>query len=210
VVGMVMVDSASEHQYRRMDDAAGVRDGEALRRALRRTYSHLAKLARAGALEPGTSDYERAVGPPSPALTPALTAAHVAQRTSPAFWRALRSEAAAADSASSDEIAAARRSLGARPLGDMPLIVLTAGRMAPRPGEALAGTEARYEVWRALHDEIAALSTRGERRTVAGAGHAIQMERPEAVIAAIEEVIAMARARASARSSAEISPCTGS
>ncbi len=42
------------------------------------------------------------------------------------------------------------------------------------------------------HAEIAALSTRGERRTIA-AGHAIQWEKPEAVIADIEEALALAR-----------------
>jgi pimeloyl-ACP methyl ester carboxylesterase len=189
VVGMVMVDSSSEHQYRRMDDATGARDGETLRRELRRTYSRLARLARAGALTPGTPDYDRAVGPPSPTLTTAVQTAHAVQRTSPAFWRALRSESAAADSVSSDEVAAARRSLG-----DMPLIVLTAGKFPPRPEETVAATEARHELWRTMHEEIAALSTRGDRRTVEGAGHSIQLDKPEAVIAATEEVLAMARA----------------
>jgi pimeloyl-ACP methyl ester carboxylesterase len=112
----------------------------------------------------------------------------VAQRTSPGYWRAIRSEAAAADGASSDEIVAARR-----PLGDLPLIVLTAGRFAPRPGEAAAATEARSEVWRSRHDAVAALSTKGARRTVEGAGHNIQMDKPEMVIGAIEEVLAAAR-----------------
>jgi hypothetical protein len=44
-----------------------------------------------------------------------------------------------------------------------------------------------------MHDEVAALSTRGVRRTV-DSGHSIQMQRPEVVIAAIEEVMALARA----------------
>lgn len=39
---------------------------------------------------------------------------------------------------------------------------------------------------------FAALSTRGERRSV-DAGHGIQLERPEVVIGAIEEVLAKAR-----------------
>ncbi len=188
VVGMVMVDSSSEYQDRRMDEATGAHGAELRRRNLR-DYSRLARLARTGALTPGTPDYDRAVGGSSPGLTPAVYAAHVAQRMSPAFWRALRSESAASTSTSSDELAAARR-----PLGDMPLIVLTAGRMTPRLGETVAGTQARHEVWRTMHDEIAALSTRGERRTVEGAGHMIPAERPEVVIAAIEEVLALARA----------------
>jgi pimeloyl-ACP methyl ester carboxylesterase len=188
VTGMVMVDSSGEHQYRRMDAATDERHSEGLRRDLRRTYSRLADLARQGALQPGTPNYERAVGPRSTAPTPALWAAHVAQRTSAGYWRAIRSEAAAADSISSDEIVAARRALG-----DMPLIVLTAGRFTPRPGEAPLATDARREVWRAMHDEIAALSTRGDRRTVEGAGHSIQIDKSGAVIGAIEEVLAAVR-----------------
>jgi pimeloyl-ACP methyl ester carboxylesterase len=189
VAGMVMVDSAGEHQYRRMDAAVGSGENDALRRELRRTYSRLAALARSGALLPGTADFERAVGPRAAMVTPALWAAHVAQRTSPAYWRAIRSEAAAADGASSDEIVAARR-----PLGALPLVVLTADRFAPRPGETPEATRARREVWVAMHDEIAALSTRGVRRTVDGAGHNIPMDQPQAVIEAVEEVLAAARA----------------
>jgi hypothetical protein len=75
----------------------------------------------------------------------------------------------------------------------MPLLVLTAaGSPQPRPGEIAASAQARRELWRAMHEEIAALSTRGERRTV-DAGHGIPTEKPQVVIAAIEEVIAMAR-----------------
>ena len=193
VVGMVMVDSSGEHQDRRIDEARGDRGSETQRRENLRIYARLARLAREGALTPGTRDYERAVGARPPGLTSAVWAAHVAQRTSPGFWRALRSEAAAVGGASSNEVAAARGSLGETPLGAMPLIVLTAGRnAAPRPGEAVVAATARYEVWRRMHDEIAALSTRGERRTV-DAGHGLPMEKPDVVIAAVEEVLAVAR-----------------
>jgi pimeloyl-ACP methyl ester carboxylesterase len=197
VVGMVMVDSSCEHQYRRFGDAIGDRDADwRLRRDFLRTYSRLAQLAREGGLTPGTPDYDRAVGPRSPSLTPAVWAAHVAQRTSPAFWRSLRSESAATyaeggGSIISDEVAAARR-----PLGEIPLIVLTAERSPqPRLGEPESAAQTRRLLWRAMHDEVAALSTRGERRTVAGSGHGIQLEKPEVVVAAVEEVVAMARAR---------------
>lgn len=195
VVGMVMVDSPGEYQYQRFADALDDQVTErALRRDFRRTYSRLIRLARTGALAPGTPDYDRAVGPPLHTLSPAMQAARAAQRTSAAYWRAVRSESAAiygpdGSSISSDEVAAARRSLG-----DMPLIVLTAAKSPqPRPGEAVAAAETRRQLWRAMHDEIAALSTRGERRTVEGAGHSIQYDKPEAVIAAIEEVLDLAR-----------------
>jgi len=196
VVGLVMVDSASEYQDRRLDDARGDRLNQSRRREALADYTRLARLARAGALAPAAADYLRAVGAPSPGLTPALLAARVAQRTAPGYWRALRSESAAANAASSDQVAAARQGLGERPLGDRPLIVLTAGRSsAVRPGETIAQAEARYALWQAMHDEIAALSTRGERRTI-DTGHAIQLERPEVVVAAIEEVLDLALSKA--------------
>jgi len=48
-------------------------------------------------------------------------------------------------------------------------------------------------VWVAMHEEMTALSTAGELRTVAGAGHNIQSDQPQAVIDAVNEVVAKAR-----------------
>lgn len=193
VAGMVMVDPSSEHQHRRLAEATGAALPD--RAAELATYARLARLARAGDLRPRTPDHQRAVGFPSLALTPALNAMRAAHRTSPDFWRAVRSESeamwgAGGGSVSSEQVLAARRSLG-----DMPLTVLTAGGNAmPRPGEAAGTAAARHRAWKAMHDEIAALSSRGARRTVDGAGHAILLERPDVVIAAVREVLALARA----------------
>jgi hypothetical protein len=44
-----------------------------------------------------------------------------------------------------------------------------------------------------MHEEIAALSSRGLRRTV-DCGHNIPVERPRAVVEAIEQVLAVGRA----------------
>lgn len=195
VVGMVMVDSSSEYQDRRMDQAKGDHEIETQRRKLLRIYSRMARLARTGGLTPGTPDYDLAVGPPMPTVTPAVWNALKTQRLSPGYWRAQRSESAASNTTSSDQVAAARKALGDTPLGDMPLIVLTAGKNAvPRGEETAAAAEARHATWRAMHDEIAALSARGERRTV-DARHGIQMEKPQVVIGAVEEVLALARSR---------------
>jgi pimeloyl-ACP methyl ester carboxylesterase len=197
VVGMVMVDSSGEHQDRRIAEAMGDgnRELEAVRRKMVRVYSRIERLARAGALTPGTPDYDLAVGPPIRTVTPAVWQAVAAQHVSPGYWRALRSESAAFNSISSDQIVAAREALGEPPLGDMPLIALTAGKNAlPRGEEPADVAAARHRAWCSNHDEIAALSSRGVRRTV-DAGHSIQVEKPEAVIAAIDEVLAMAQDR---------------
>ncbi len=185
VVGMVMVDSSSERQL----DWFAKEDPKSLasQRKFRRKLLRVEQLARAGALVAGTPEYDEfVVRDGAPKLPAAVKAARRAQRTSPGFYRAARSENANL-AATLDEMNAARR-----PLGDMPLIVLTAGQFFPMPEESIHPAEAWREAWRTGHDEIAALSSRGVRRTV-DAGHAIQWEKPEAVIAAIEEVLALAR-----------------
>lgn len=189
VVGMVMVDSSTEHQTRRwraaMVDQRLAQTRREQQEEYLRTLSRVERLAREGRLLPGTPEYDKYVGAPEAELTPAVEAARVAQLTSPGYWRALKSESATMMAATSDEIDAARRQLG-----NMPLVVLSAGELAPVSG---VPAEVRRELHRTMHEEIAALSTRGQRRTIDNAGHAIQMERPEVVVAAIEEVLAMAR-----------------
>jgi len=64
-------------------------------------------------------------------------------------------------------------------LGDLPLIVLTAGNPTP---ERIAQQEA-----------IARLSIRGEHRVSSNPSHWIQLEEPELVIRAIRDVLAMAK-----------------
>lgn len=184
VAGMVMVDSSSEHQMRKL-----IADPEVAaewRRKHRRMWARVERLAREGRLTPGTPEFDQFVGPPPPTLTPAVAAARQVQLSAPGRYRALQSEATSG-LATLDQMDAARRSLG-----DMPLIVLTVGKFFPFPPESRAPAEAWRGYWHDGHEAIAALSTRGERRII-DAGHAIQIEKPEAVIAAIEEVLALAR-----------------
>lgn len=72
---------------------------------------------------------------------------------------------------------------GRRSYGAMPLIMLTSARTFPEPA-------ARF--WSDLHREVAARSTRGSERMI-DSGHMMMIEKPDAVISAIEEVIAMTR-----------------
>ena len=193
VIGMVMVDTSTEYMARRYWAAGGRQFAQARRKQRarwRRTMVRVERLARTGALVPGTPEYDEFVGPADPALTPAVDAARVAQLTSPGYYRAMRSEQANLASTSSKEIVAAHRALG-----DMPLIVLTASRFPTPEGLLEKQVKAYREGELAMHDAIAALSTRGQRRSV-DAAHGIQLEKPEVVIAAIEEVLAATRAGA--------------
>ena len=102
--------------------------------------------------------------------------------------RAVLSEFENFDTASADELRAARHGLG-----DMPLIVLTRAPSPPGPGQTQERRDALNKMWASLHDEIAAESTRGINRTVPYSGHFIEWDQPQAVIDSIFEVLAETR-----------------
>lgn len=94
------------------------------------------------------------------------------------------------DSPSGAQVAASQRSYG-----DTPLVVLTAGR-ADTPADR-ATSKAYFDG----HEKIAALSSRSVHRTVAGAQHMIQFDKPAAVIEAVNDVVTQVRAKCRAYSS---------
>ncbi|HWG69944.1 MAG TPA: alpha/beta hydrolase [Steroidobacteraceae bacterium] len=83
------------------------------------------------------------------------------------------------------------------PLGNIPLIVLTAGEPPPIPltGAAKAQMPALQAEWARMHDEMGRLSTQGSNRVVPDATHYIHQDRPQVVVDAINEVISAARKR---------------
>lgn len=107
-----------------------------------------------------------------------------------AIW-ATKSEIEEMPAASTQQLLSSRRSYG-----DMPLIVLTrTDYEKDMPADFTAEDKANMRsVWETMHAEMAALSTRGEHRFVAGASHYIQHDAPDAVVAAITDVVAAVRA----------------
>lgn len=79
--------------------------------------------------------------------------------------------------------------------GDKPLAVLTRGLEEGGPGVPPACLHRVEAAWRAGHDRIAALSSRGDNTVVPGAGHYIQIDRPQAVIDAVRRVVDAVRLR---------------
>jgi len=74
-----------------------------------------------------------------------------------------------------------------RNLGARPVIVLTRGK--PASDVPRAGTETFEQNWLAMQKDMATWSSRGVQRTIGGAGHYIPNDNPDAVIAAIREVV---------------------
>jgi pimeloyl-ACP methyl ester carboxylesterase len=89
-----------------------------------------------------------------------------------------------------------------RGIGDMPLIVLTAGRHRVNPPEN--PIEARQQLaweakWIEAQKQLARLSTRSQQRVFPTADHDLTRDRPREVLDAIHDVVDQARALASSR-----------
>ena len=83
-----------------------------------------------------------------------------------------------------------------RSLGDLPLLVLSQGKPPEAMedlGLSLDDARARRAEWDALQIELAALSSRGERRVALESGHVIQMEQPSMVIEAVRDMVRQVR-----------------
>jgi pimeloyl-ACP methyl ester carboxylesterase len=90
-----------------------------------------------------------------------------------------------------------RRATAARPLRPLPLVVLSRG-VAPDAAEAPEGfppeaQAAMEREWQALQAALAGLAPGARRVVAAESGHYVQLQQPELVIAAIREVVAVAR-----------------
>ncbi len=87
-----------------------------------------------------------------------------------------------------------------RSLGAMPLVVLSAENSWETWNEGTPATirfnRSYLPVWIGMHDDLAHLSSRGVHRVIKGSGHEIQLERPQAVIDAVDEVLRQLRAGA--------------
>ncbi len=92
---------------------------------------------------------------------------------------------------STEQLTKSRRQWGA-----LPLIVLTRGDYDKEmpPTFSAEDRKGMQKVWVAMHEEMTALSTAGKHITVPGAGHSIQRDKAQAVIDAVAEVLAAARA----------------
>ena len=81
-----------------------------------------------------------------------------------------------------------------RSLGDMPLVVLTANeRWGVNTPTGVRFEQAFMKFWLAQHEALARLSTSGIHRYIKDSDHEIQLEQPQAVIDAVDEVLRQLR-----------------
>ena len=154
-----------------------------------------ADLARKGALSGANT--KGCMPPPRPGRTPEEIAYLRQPYLRAGYYEATRSESnslgreGSGDSADFRQERAAQRSFDATPV-----VVLTRDPDGPHPpGVSEERIRASEAEWMAGHDRLAARSTRGRNTVVPGAGHMIQIEKPDAVVSAVTEVVQEARRR---------------
>ena len=139
--------------------------------------------------EPKSQMFEDCVDGADPALPKDVGEVDLQKRLTTPYWHARRSErhTLALDRA---QLRAARK-----PFGELPVIVL-ARSISPYliPGQPQSDANKAGEAANlALLVEVARSSTTGEVRVIPDAGHMIQQTRPDAVVRAVDELLARIR-----------------
>lgn len=180
IAGVVMIETAVENQNQRFDTVV-----PGYTTATQRQYL-IAKPC-AGPNRPAALTALCVHAPRD--VPPELAPAYVAGR-GPDYFAAMLSE----NNAMAQPVSAPLR-----PLGDVPLIVLTRGEVHPNAPLTEVRPGAMFEVWNQMHDEVARLSTIGVNRVIPKASHAIQASQPQVAVDTILEVIQMAKRKGAGR-----------
>jgi pimeloyl-ACP methyl ester carboxylesterase len=188
VVGMVLVDPSHEDQSVR-GWAIGAPGGKEKFDAYLAGFSICTEEAEKGLVK-NTPAYKKCVGDDDPRMSPEINEAQHRNVETRRWQAAVASEWQSVFYASADETRATRKDFG-----DMPIIVLTHAPHAKAADETQEQQDQRTLLWEDMHSQIAAMSTRGINAIVPNAGHYIQFDRPQVVIDAVDQAIAISRER---------------
>jgi pimeloyl-ACP methyl ester carboxylesterase len=195
VAGMILVDTSPaaegliDETQPDFDDAAG-------REKYTSYMIHCAFLAMRGPFEPSSLEFKTCSAATLPSDTPAEF-----RRIWPQFFTA--DYFAAKASLMSSLYTHVYDSADHNRLGAMPMVVLSIERPWDIDTPAGARLVRSYgKIWNDLHQDLAQLSSRGVHRIIKGSGHDIQMDKPQAVIDAVNEVLRELQAGAKSGESA--------
>jgi pimeloyl-ACP methyl ester carboxylesterase len=181
VAGMILVDTSPAMEGLIEANQPGLADDAELDDYVSEEL-HCALLAGHGPLEPSSPEYKDC-SKALPSDTPAAF-----RKIWPQFFTA--AYAATKVSLISSLYTHRYDSIDHHRLGAMPLVVLSAEYSFNIDTPAgVRFWQAYKKEWYARHDALAHLSSRGVHRIVKGSGHAIQLDQPQAVIDAVDEVL---------------------
>lgn len=189
VVGMVAVDVSHEDQSTRSwaIEVAGQKEKwDAYLQDSETCLEHAKK-----GLVKGTPEHKKCIadiGIRDPRLSDAINDARERMALTAHWQAAVASERRAVFYASSDETRATRKSFGS-----IPIIALTHSPYPKAKDETQELRNARTLLWEAMHNEIAAMSTRGINIIVPNTGHYIQFDKPQVVVDAVLQAVHIAR-----------------
>ena len=194
VAGMLLVDPAFEGQSKAFADVVGPRAAQQLAASQTQALASVdrcAALAKLGQLSlPAEANSDCLDNPPD--ADPDVHRERNREAMSAGYELAVGSEVQNAnittpDGTTMNDMESAH--IGAS-LGAMPLVVLTRGDLNRLPG-LTADEAARAEAaWKAGHDRVAALSSKGTNIVVPHSGHFIQLDQPGIVITQLKHLIA--------------------
>lgn len=183
VKGLVLVEPQTEDETARLDKVTGGK--------IKQIYAMIKQqdqycLGEAGkGFKAGSEELANCIGNPPEFYGPVLGKVVQKIEMTKSYWRTRADEYNTIDT-SDAQLRALRK-----PLGDIPLLVLTRGvspyAVPGKPQSAM--NKAMEDENEKIHKEIAALSTKGKQRVVPGASHVIQADQPAAVVKAVLEVL---------------------
>lgn len=200
IAGMVLVDPAEERDEVRVDPAVRARFGDAaVDKAIALDHAEVtefvatlnacAKEAASHDLSPTSKSYRNCTDPVRSPLGVDIAAERQVLQVRSAYQAAQASEMANSVyqlPANAALDAAYANALGAPDVfGDMPLVVLSHSIDSPSRAYAALANFADQR----LHEQTAALSTHGVHRVVPETNHNIEVEQPQAIIDAIDDVL---------------------
>ena len=189
VAGMILVDTSPAAEGL-IDETQPDFDEAAGREKYTSYMIHCAFLAMRGPFEPSSLEFKNCSAATLPSDTPAEF-----KKIWPQFFTA--DYFAAKASLMSDLYTHVYDGADHNLLGAMPMVVLSIERPWDIDTPAGARLVRSYgKIWNDLHQDLARLSSRGVHRIIKGSGHEIQLDKPQAVIDAVDEVLRELRAAA--------------
>ena len=173
VGGLLLIDPSSPHQRERFV------------RETKRVY--LSSPFKDCAVDPRPAEFIKTCQRDVPADVPPDLAERYRNSQTPAAASALLREDADFDGLSSQLLDKERKSLGATPF-----VLLTRDPTMPFP-DAPEESDANQRLWLKMHVETMDLSSDSQLLVVPHAGHNIQIDRPDAVIAAVSDMVLKVR-----------------
>jgi pimeloyl-ACP methyl ester carboxylesterase len=186
VVGMVLVEGSHEDQSVRSWAIGEPGRKEKWDAYLKDAHSCVDE-ARKGMVK-GTPAFAKCIGDDDPRFSKAINMAQQKYAVTPAWQAAAASERENIFYASAEQTRATRKDFGA-----MPIIVLTHAPYPKGKDETQEQRDQRTLLWEDMHNQVAAMSTHGINLIVPRSGHFVQYDRPEIVIDAVNQAVAIAK-----------------